>query len=439
MGWRDNLSLKGKGSFREIEFFVDSADSSIGRRVASYEYPGRDKPMVEDLGRSARRFDLTCYVLGENYMDDRDRLRLAFEKAGPGPLVHPYWGEMTAIVDGPVSIRESTAEGGIARFTLKLIEFGGQEKTPTVTPDTETAVENEADTAVAAAATELEAEWSIEDAISDVVQEAVDVVNAATSALSAINSRVNAVMNLVDSVGDSITAMSDTVASLVAAPGQLASSVTNIIADIHAGIATIGDSWDNYFDENETGNNTAGSPSIAAAASTPATATTRAEIMLQAFNSMMEYGSDFAEVPTTTPQRIQQGVNQTAFVLLFKTVAVAETCRTAASTPFANYQQAIRIRDALTDAIDDLSDQVGDETYAALADLRAALSKHLIQVAADLPVVSEYTPPKDLPALVLSQMIYGDATHETELIDRNNIRNPAIVPSTAVLEVVTDG
>jgi prophage DNA circulation protein len=438
MTWRDELSLNGKGSFRGEEFYVSDVGSTIGRRTATYEFPGRDKPMIEDLGRKMRSFNLTCYVIGPDYMRDRDKLRIAFEKPGPGPFVHPYFGEMTASVDGDVTLTETTAEGGMCRFNLRLIEFGGEEKAPTVEPDTQTEVDKKADAAIEAASNDFEEEWTLAGAIADAVQAAIDAVNSVVSTMNAIKGRVNAVMNTIDSIGDAINSFASTVSAIIALPGQIASSISELVTDIYAAIDTIGDSWDSYFAEDETSGEVAGTPLTSPSAATPASGSTRIEVLMDAFRSFMEYGDDFSEVTGTTSQKQIQATNQDAIIILVKTIAVAEACRVAAYAPFSNYDQAVSVRDELIEEIDALIENAGDETYAALMDLRASISKHLISVAADLPMITEYTPTKSMPALVISQIIYGDSKHETEIIARNNLRNPAIVEAGTALEVLSD-
>lgn len=49
-------------SFRGVTFSVTDSSLTIGRRVHVFEYPQRDKPFVEDLGKSAREITLTAVL-----------------------------------------------------------------------------------------------------------------------------------------------------------------------------------------------------------------------------------------------------------------------------------------------------------------------------------------------------------------------------------------
>ncbi len=49
MTWKDRLQ---DASFRGVPFKVEEESTGTGRRVETHEYPNRDKPYTEDLGKS---------------------------------------------------------------------------------------------------------------------------------------------------------------------------------------------------------------------------------------------------------------------------------------------------------------------------------------------------------------------------------------------------
>ena len=122
MAWADRLL---QGSFRGAEFGVQAHTASGGgRRAQVHEYPGRDTPFVEDLGRRAHEFRLRAFVVGDDYDRDRDRLRAACNVRGPGILIHPYLGVMSAVCLD-LRIIETTRQGRMATFDLTFVEAGG--------------------------------------------------------------------------------------------------------------------------------------------------------------------------------------------------------------------------------------------------------------------------------------------------------------------------
>jgi prophage DNA circulation protein len=437
MSWLDDLHLDGDGSFRDIRFKVKSADRSAGRRTVVHEFPGRDKPMVEDLGKAAGGVALEAFIIGPDYMVDRNKLWEAFNKAGPGKLVHPYWGSMTVTVVGKVRLKETTAEGGMARFTLTVVE-GGEDLAPVVTPDTEAAVEDSADTCVTALTEDFEDDFDVAGYIENVINAAVAMVNEAASDLEKIKGNVNAAMNLVDTIGDSIQALADAAEALVLLPGQLADSLHGVILDINSAVATVSSAWDSYYSDAEVAGSTAGTPETAATGATPASGNERAELLLKVFRDSAAFGDDAAAVVETTPQRARESENQTAMIALMRGLSTVESCRAAATIPYASYDQAVAVRDELATALDTLMDTASDVSYSALFDLRADIVTHLTDASAALPRIIAHTPATPLPALVIAHNLYGDSGRETDIIDRNDLRNPCIVNAGEELEVLSD-
>jgi hypothetical protein len=76
-------------SFRGVQFAVTQTDFIGGRRQALHQYPGKDTPWAEDMGRAARRFRLRGFVLdgsvklgGSSIAMQRSQLIAACEKKG---------------------------------------------------------------------------------------------------------------------------------------------------------------------------------------------------------------------------------------------------------------------------------------------------------------------------------------------------------------------
>ena len=81
MSWKDNLR---EASFRDVPFFVESVSTEVGRRNVLYEYPFRDDPYIEDLGKAAGVYNVTGYVIQNadndfDYFTERDNLIAALE------------------------------------------------------------------------------------------------------------------------------------------------------------------------------------------------------------------------------------------------------------------------------------------------------------------------------------------------------------------------
>lgn len=122
--WRQNLQ---PASYKGVGFKVDVDAKSGGRRNVTHQFPKRDTPYTEDMGRRARRFTVTGYIItGPNnpdYQSARDALVAVLETEGPGLLVHPTLG--TDMVNADVyTITERRERGGIAEFEMVFVEAG---------------------------------------------------------------------------------------------------------------------------------------------------------------------------------------------------------------------------------------------------------------------------------------------------------------------------
>jgi prophage DNA circulation protein len=441
--WTDDLygpiGLKGGGSFRGKKFYVRTTTTKVGRRVIIHEFPGKDKAAAEDMGKSARRFRFDAYVLGPNYMKDRDALVKEFETAGPGQLVHPFWGKFTVTIEGDVDVEESYDFGGMAKFPINAVEAGVLAQ-PEVTADTKGAVLIASSGLLASVCAAFSTAFAVAGFISDVSQAAANVVNGVTGTITSLKGRIDSVMLAVDSVGDAIKQFSDGVSSLILLPGQLANQLSGIITSVVDSVKNLGTAWDSYFAPGESPGTTPGSPSLAPTSASPATAAVRTNLLLSVSDTMGSFTGGLVHGPDTTPARQQINSNQDALALLVQVSTAAAVCNVAADLPYASAESALSMRDRLISQLDSLSLVIADDaSYASLCALRSAVYAHLSQAATSLPRIVVYMPPETVPALVLAQRLYGDSSMAQDIIDRNNVTDPSAIPGGQPLEVLSVG
>ncbi|MEC7933189.1 MAG: DNA circularization N-terminal domain-containing protein, partial [Pseudomonadota bacterium] len=102
-----------KGSFRGAAFRTEEQEVTGGRRGVAHEFPQAEKPVWEDLGRSARRYRIDCHITGTDYPAGADALADALDQPGAGTLIHPWLGAMqVAVPQDGWSRRDSTVDGG---------------------------------------------------------------------------------------------------------------------------------------------------------------------------------------------------------------------------------------------------------------------------------------------------------------------------------------
>lgn len=430
--WRDRLIEVG--SFRGISFLYDSVESEIGRRTALKEFPGRDQPFVEDLGLATRRFTIEMFVVGPNYDSDRDALRQALEQPGPGILDHPYWGAgLTVTVDGKVRIRETTKEGGMARFTVTFIEAGAQLRA-VLAFNTAAQVTDAAEKVAEVGESRFAAIVSVVGAISGVIEAGVEAVQAVATTLNKVRGKIAAVMQVIDDVQAAITDISNTAAELLATPQVLANKITSLTDTIVGSINQLSDAVQALKDFFGDGEETVPSAGNALLANTKVNALAR---VVEDFTTT---GSDLPERATSTPTQQQIADNQAEIIRLCQVAGAVSVAKTAVKLKFDNVAQAEEVRELTLALIDEiLLGDIVDELYSVLVDLRAALAEHLSQAASELPELTDYVPGATAPALVLAYQLYGDPAMESEILVRNpQIRDPSALPSGQAIQVLNN-
>lgn len=397
MSWRDDYQ---RATWRGVPFHVESHEGSVGRRTQVHEFPLRDKPFAEDLGRATRVFNVEGFVFGDTYMQQRDALLAACERAGPGQLQHPYLGEMRATCLACV-VRESTAEGGRARFTMQFVE-SGESRFPTA-GGTSAGVVASAQAASKAAEASFVARHSVAGKPLFVAEASAQIF---TSALDGMTAAVGTVRGLADEAAAlqaQVDAAKRDVTTLLFQPASAAQALASNVEQLVRGVA--------------------GAPREA----------------LNLARLFYRFGFDLPAVDTSTSSRLAQAVNQAEMLQLVRTVAAAEGARAAVGVAFESYQDAIAVRDELADALDALMLGAADDAvYDALRGLRAATVRDITARGADLARLVTWTPRTTMPVLVAAHQVYADATRYVDLLARNAVRHPLFVPGGKALEVLSD-
>ena len=124
--WRDNLV---PASFRGAIFHVEVSSRASGRRTVVHQYPKRNDPYSEDMGREAVRWQFTGYLIlrdkgiGGNLLSQIGALIAALEADDAGILVHPTLGAMLVMCER-YSYGDKRQQGGYVEFDMQFVEAG---------------------------------------------------------------------------------------------------------------------------------------------------------------------------------------------------------------------------------------------------------------------------------------------------------------------------
>lgn len=395
MAWIDNLR---PASFRNIRFFIDTSQFNTGRRLAFHEYPDRDEPFAEDLGRVGRTFKVEGHILGDEYFETKRQLIEACEKEGPGELIHPYYGTRQ-VVCGPFSIDEDTKEGGIAKVSFQFYE-AGDNRFPKEIEDKVQKLAEVSATATAASTNKFANKFN--------------VIKLAGYAVNTARASVEQAAQFYENATKDLTAAAEGLA-------DLAFSIRNLRAEVNDLLQSPAKLAQRLLDSFEL---------LEAALSLPAG-------KYRAVLNFVTLTTPFTAGPVETPTRLREADNANVFDSFMHEAAVAQAVNIVPLLELSSLDDAIKIRQELRDQIEIILNTTDDDdVFVAFKDLNAQLSRVLPDADSDLPNVQKYTPPQVVNSLALTYDLFENLDSEADLIERNNIQNPAFIQAGVELEVI---
>lgn len=399
-------------SFRGVPFCVRAADFSAGRRSQLSEYPQKDKPYVDDMGRSTREIRVAAFLTGVDYIAQARRLVTALETAGPGTLVHPWFGAMQV----------SLADKGVVRFTEALGEAAvdlsfiesGELDFPAAGKDTP------AQSRTAAGLIEQAAQGSFADvfSVAGMPQYVLDAANgniaSALQAVAGVSSLPGlsgplGVLSGASSLGSllgyaqGLTGAIASAQGLLGNPLGLAQSIGGFLGlsgPLSAGSLVFGSGLQLLGVVN----------GLIGLVSSPA----------------LQDPAPFT--PFSTPQSVRLGSNTAAINALVRQSVLAQAVGLSGDLEITVYQDAVAVRQALAAALDTEAATAPDAAYTAMQDARSKVWADITERARDSARLVNYTPPAVFSALAIAYDRYEDANRDLEVVARNKIPRPGFVP-----------
>ena len=409
-------------SFRGVPFEVTSGSLRAGRRTVVHEYPQRDKPYVEDLGKATRQITIEAFVVGDDYIARGTALLAEIEKPGSGALIHPWLGEMTVTVTSVSELKFDTGLG-TAYLTFVATEAGDLEF-PATGADTQSAALEAAD------GLGLSAVSKFVDSIDlSIVSEYID------SALS------GALLDVLGVVGSAEIAkafgFATGVTDLASKGLALISKDPKVFAQKLAGAlglskwATTATAWSRVAKQLR---NLASDEKLSSG--------TRAKIEADRdrpplSDTQKAAMTNRAAVESLTRQLLlAQVVGVSALIGTSKDTSAPGAMVTAAASPFVeqesiqSYDDLIEVRNELLEVLDqELLMETDDEMYQAIEKARTAVFEAVTERANAQSRLITVTPPDIMPAVVLAYDYHDDANRDREIALRNGIDHEGFCPA----------
>lgn len=377
-------------SWRGVPFEVDTADMGVGRRTVLHQYPQRDMPWAEDLGRAARDPSFEAFVCGIDYVDKAKKLLDALEEGGSGTLIHPWFGTLKVSVKEDGARVSFNKELGYARFTLSFVESGDL-SFPVAGNSTVSQSRLAAANIETAAVADFAKSFKV-DGFQDFV-----ATNATTSITSAFGQMSAGSVPGVEAFGyaSRATGALQTALGLLSSPLSLGQNIAGFL-----GVSAYTDSALRWVSLSQS---------------------------LVRLSQLSGFG-----VPNRpsvyTPSRQQAYVNTAATNALTRQVLLAQAVGTSSLVTASVYDDTVGLRNKLTASLDAESLNASDSTYEALQAARGCVWRDLTERSRDGARLTSRTPTETTPALVLAYDMYEDASRATDIVARNGIRHPGFVP-----------
>jgi prophage DNA circulation protein len=388
MAWLDNFR---QAKFRTAEFYVPSAENRGGRRGVVHEFPKRDEPYVEDMGKKAKSFEIEAYVLGEDYFTARNALVEALDAPGVGKLVHPYLGTLDVFCTN-YSFRETVTETRMARFTLSFVQ-AGRLKFPSTTIDTTADVSLKKATALDKVKSALAKVYNIASVPYSVSQNVISTIDQGLSVIDDAKKSVaafSAFRRDIDNIRGKIT--------------QLAFDVTDLAQEFTDVIT---------FGTNETDEFSASADN--------------AREQFREMRTMFSFSPNDIIISNDPSVMFAEFIQQNALINALGLMSIIN---------FDSLEEASEFRKIVFDKVEQvLLNLKDDELYIALIDLQTAVSTDLDVRARELPRLAELMLNASLPAIMVSHDIYGNIREEQDILKRNKVSHPLFVQGGVPIEV----
>jgi prophage DNA circulation protein len=397
MAWFDALL---PASFNGVPFYVENLDKNFGRRKVDNEYPLRDDPYIEDLGRLPRRFKLKAYFAGDFFAAERALLEAALERSSTaGTLILPTYGILRVWV-GECASSETRAGGSYATIDMEFTQDGGASSPLSIT-DTASALLDGLNDLVPFLVAAYVARVAISLAAS-VVQSLIgqQLVTANTQFGMLPQSTIGAL------TFDFAAAPGDAVATASAVTTAFAAAAANVVAAQPVA---------------QPANAVSGSVPLQPLPADPS----------GGLAAMASFGSALTQPPAAALPAL--GIAQTALLALIQGAALMGVVTIYAQLDWQSAQAAAAAREALQDLLDAQVAAAADAGNFDLFRAWRAISQQaigdMVSRAQNLPNLVSYQVGASIPALTLAQLLYQDGSQADGLVALNDVAHPLFMPA----------
>lgn len=428
-------------SYGGVRFGVIAGRTVAGRKQTIHDYPFRDTNWVEDLGKQARKFEITGFLVENDIAlgtggvaAQRNALLTACETKGAKTLNHPTLGTIKNVECLAVEISERVDLGLAFEIRLILI-VSGERQYPGQSTSTIDAVMSKASlTGIAAIADYIQTAASAVQSGASIVQQAVSTaIGWYQFAVTAINDArriINSVSTLAGNFGNLFSGANTGYFGSNPTSAQNVTA-TDLLCRATAARALVEIDGINL---QTAASNPADTATLSASISALLTDMVASAINPADAVRLLSGMAQYSPASSVIPGQIGADMSamNTSLASLFRRYSLAQLA-TALTTYQPSSQNdanavlssAVSLFDAEIETAGDAGD---DQSYQALRALKQAVIADMASRGADLSAIAVFGFNSQMPSLLLANRIYRDPTREPTLTQQINPIHPAFCP-----------
>lgn len=407
-------------SFKGVPFHVSDVKKTVIRRKILHEYPQRDIPFIEDLGKGATKYSVTAFLVGDDCVSKAKKLEKALLSTGAGTFVHPWEGNLTVSVFDAGTIHYNNGAHRYCDLQITFVE-AGELSFPAMSADSVTLARQLANKLSLSAASDFMEAFKtgplyqfVESAVNGTLLETLGVIS---------NSELTQIFDLADDCLDLITTGADLLSS---DHGGFSDRLVGILglsrfASTKARWSAVTEQLSDLADNDVLSANTKvlsnqedaiGDIEALRLGDTSAVETLmRRTLISQAIGAATLIGTD-VDVTASSEDTDEESTQQESMI----TISIDELQD---------------VRDKLLDRLDAelLLPITNDEIFIELLQARSTVFTLLTQKAEGLSRLVEVDTKQNEPSLVVASDYYDDATRESEIVIRNKIPHSGFCPT----------
>jgi prophage DNA circulation protein len=397
---------------------VDAAIARKEGKATGSKVSSAEDPYMEDLGGAPKQFLVTGYWLESNlefgmpdYIEARDLFIKYMSEETARTLTLPTFGEVKC-KPGKLTTKFSNKEGGIETFTAVFYRDNINFQ-PFFTDDTKSVLELESEELLAILLDMAKDTFSVTEpplsvttaGIPGVVQIPEDIGLAkfvAEDTLSTLDKFRDSISGLtgfgktklaeLNKLQQQLNGFSNEITSLILAPSELASSMVAIVTQLSKIFVS---PIDAFFAQKDL---------------------------------LTNFFTDISSVLGDTLDAFSLRSNNSSLRSITENAAGSEMMRNASDIDYDSAEQALNLRDEMSDLIDDLQLRNANvistaSPFLQMRTVLAASTRDITQRAAALPIVNHIVLDESIPLLVIAYGLYEDATRFETIATRNSIEN----------------